>query len=49
MSRRLTVGAGQMGPIARDESKSEVVDRLMAMLHEAHGRGSTCSSTPNWP
>ena len=39
MSRRLTVGAGQMGPIARDESKSEVVDRLMAMLHEAHGQG----------
>ena len=39
MSRRLTVGAGQMGPIAREESKSEVVDRLMAMLQEAHEQG----------
>ena len=39
MSRRITVGAGQMGPIAREESKSEVVDRLMALLHEAHDQG----------
>ena len=39
MSRRLTVGAGQMGPIARDESKSEVVDRLMALLHQADHQG----------
>ena len=39
MSRRLTVGAAQMGPIARDESKSEVVDRLMVMLHEARDQG----------
>lgn len=39
MSRRLTVGAGQMGPIARDETKSEVVDRLMAMLEEADNQG----------
>ncbi len=35
MPRRLTVGAAQMGPIARDESKSEVVARLVALLHEA--------------
>ena len=38
MPRRLTVGAAQMGPIARDESKSEVVDRLIALLHEAGRR-----------
>lgn len=38
MPRRLTVGAAQMGPIARDESKSEVVDRLIALLHEAERR-----------
>jgi len=38
MPRRLTVGAAQMGPIARDESKSEVVDRLIALLHEAKRR-----------
>ena len=39
MPRRITVGAGQMGPIARDESKDEVVDRLMALLHEAGDQG----------
>ena len=38
MPRRLTVGAGQMGPIARDESKSEVVERLIALLREAKDR-----------
>ena len=38
MPRRLTVGAAQMGPIARDESKSEVVERLIALLHEAGRR-----------
>ena len=38
MPRRLTVGAAQMGPIARDESKSEVVERLIALLHEAERR-----------
>ncbi len=38
MPRRLTVGAAQMGPIARDESKSGVVDRLIALLHEAERR-----------
>ena len=50
MSRRVTVGAAQMGPIAREETKSEVVDRLMALLHEAHAtRGPICSYTRNLP
>ncbi len=39
MPRRLRVGAGQVGPIGRDESKSEVVVRLMALLHEAASQG----------
>ncbi len=39
MSRRITVGAGQMGPIGKDESKSDVVDRLLVLLHEAHDQG----------
>ena len=38
MSRLITVGAAQMGPIARDESKPEVVERLIAMLREAADR-----------
>lgn len=36
MSRILTVGAAQLGPIARNESRSAVVDRLMALMKQAH-------------
>ena len=39
MPRRITVGAGQMGPIARDETKGEVVDRLMNLLLQAKDQG----------
>ncbi len=39
MTRRLTVAAAQMGPIARDDSRDDVVDRLIALLREAAGRG----------
>jgi predicted amidohydrolase len=39
MTRQLVVGAAQLGPIAKDESREQVVERLMALLHEAHGRG----------
>jgi predicted amidohydrolase len=35
MSRHLIVGAGQLGPIARDESKAQVVERLIELLHDA--------------
>ena len=35
MSRIITVGAAQLGPIARTESRSEVVARLVAHLHQA--------------
>jgi hypothetical protein len=40
MTRTLAVGAAQLGPIARDEPREAVVDRLLALLREAAGRGS---------
>ena len=33
--RTITVGAAQLGPIARDESRAAVVQRLLALLHQA--------------
>ena len=38
MTRSLTVAAAQLGPIARDEPKSEVVERLVALLRQAGER-----------
>ena len=39
MSRYLTVGAAQMGPIQRADSRHAVVERLVAQLREAKRRG----------
>ena len=39
MSRSVTVGAAQSGPVARSESREQVVDRLLALLHEGRDRG----------
>jgi predicted amidohydrolase len=39
MSRTITVGAAQLGPIARDEPRSSSVGRMLALLHKAHARG----------
>jgi predicted amidohydrolase len=36
MPRTVTIGAAQLGPIARDESRSQVVKRLLELLREAH-------------
>lgn len=36
MSRVITVGAAQLGPIARHETRREVVTRLLALLRRAH-------------
>ena len=36
--RVLTVGAAQLGPIQRDDTRKEVVERLLTLLHEAHER-----------
>jgi predicted amidohydrolase len=40
MSRVLTVAAAQMGPVARDESREHVVERLCAMLVDAAEQGA---------
>ena len=39
MSRLLTVGAAQLGPIQRAETRPQVVKRLLDLLREAHSRG----------
>ena len=39
MTRTLTFGAAQLGPIARVDSRDTVVARLLEMMREAHGRG----------
>jgi predicted amidohydrolase len=39
MPRVITVAAAQLGPIARDESREQVVERLLVLLQEAHRRG----------
>lgn len=39
MSRFLTVGAAQSGPISRDETRPQVVARRIEQLREAHARG----------
>jgi predicted amidohydrolase len=38
--RRVTVAAAQLGPVARDESRESVVDRLTELLHSADRRGA---------
>ena len=37
MPRTIVVGAAQLGPIARGESRGQVVKRLLALMREAHG------------
>lgn len=39
MSRVVTVGGAQMGPIARADSRAVVVGRMLALLDKAHARG----------
>jgi predicted amidohydrolase len=39
MVRIVTVAAAQLGPIAKDESRSQVVDRLLALMHDAGKHG----------
>jgi len=40
MSRIVRVAAAQMGPIARAEPREVVVDRLIALLRDAHSQGA---------
>ena len=37
-ARVVTVGAAQLGPIQRADTRKEVVERLLTLLHEAHER-----------
>ncbi len=39
MTRIVTVGAGQLGPIALSETRSQVVERLIALLAQARQHG----------
>jgi predicted amidohydrolase len=39
MSRIITVGAAQMGPIQKDHSRSDAVERLIDLLRQAHRSG----------
>ena len=38
MSRIVTVGAAQMGPIQRAEGRAAVVGRMLALLEKAHAK-----------
>ena len=40
MSRYLTVAAAQMGPVQRHHTREQVVERLVALLRQAHGMGA---------
>ncbi len=44
--RRLTVGAGQLGPIGRDETRSAVVARLIALLRQGADAGCELIAFP---
>ncbi len=39
MPRVITVGAAQLGPVARRDSRADVVKRLVGLLGQAHARG----------
>ena len=39
MTRILSVGVAQMGPVARDEPRASCVRRLMDLMRQAHDRG----------
>jgi predicted amidohydrolase len=41
VSRVLTVAAAQMGPVARTDTRVDVVERLLVMLRKAAGAGAT--------
>jgi predicted amidohydrolase len=46
MTRVVTVGAAQLGPVARDESRADVVERLIALLREGAGAGCRVVAFP---
>jgi len=46
VTRLLSVAACQMGPVERNQSRAEVVERLIAMLHTAAERGAELAVFP---
>lgn len=44
--RRLTVAVAQMGPVAAEESRESVVERMVALLREAARRGAELTVYP---
>ena len=46
MTRELRVAAAQLGPIARADSRAQVVDRLIALLQEAASQGAQLVAFP---
>jgi N-carbamoyl-D-amino-acid hydrolase len=46
MARTITVGAAQLGPIGRLESRAQVVRRLLELMREAHGFGCDLIAYP---
>ena len=46
MSRTLTVGGAQLGPIARNEKRASVVARMISLLHQAHRHGCDLVAFP---
>jgi N-carbamoyl-D-amino-acid hydrolase len=39
VSRRLIVGAAQLGPIQKEHSRAQVVERMLTLLRDGHARG----------
>jgi N-carbamoyl-D-amino-acid hydrolase len=39
VARFVNVATGQLGPIAKNETRAQVVARLTALMHQAHARG----------
>ncbi len=57
MPRIVTIGAAQMGPIGRADSRAHTIERLIALLRRAHAAGcdlavfpeaALCSFFPHW-
>ena len=46
MTRILTVGAAQLGPIQRNDTRADVVERLLLLLHQGAARGCDLIAFP---
>jgi predicted amidohydrolase len=46
VARPLTIAAAQMGPVARDDTREDVVERLMLMLRDAASRDAQLVAFP---